>query len=268
MALSPGRRPAIHLVGMVHLPALPGAPRAPRPIAAIEARALAEARDLAAAGFHACIVENFGDAPFHGGAVEPVTVAVMSRIVATLRREVPELAVGVNVLRNDAAAALAVAAASGAGFVRVNVHVGAAATDQGILEGQAASTLRLRQRLGLDVAIWADVHVKHGRSLAHETIADEARDAVERGLADALIVTGRGTGWATDVDDLRTVRGLDLGVPVYVGSGVTEQSLDLYLREADGVIVGSAIEQGGRAGSPLDPERARRFVATARKCLD
>jgi len=197
-----------------------------------------------------------------------VTVAVMSRIVATLRREVPTLVVGVNVLRNDAAAALAVASATGAGFVRVNVHVGATATDQGILEGRAAETLRLRARLGLALAIWADAHVKHGRSLAHECIADEARDAVERGLADALIVTGRGTGWATDVDDLRTVRALELGVPVYVGSGVTEQSLDLYLREADGVIVGSAIMQGGRAGAPLDPERARRFVATARKILD
>lgn len=261
-------RPSTCLVGMVHLPPLPGAPRAALAVDAIEAQALAEARQLAAAGFQACIVENFGDAPFHGSQVEPVTVAVMSRIVATLRREVPTLVVGVNVLRNDAFAALAVAAAAGAGFVRVNVHVGATATDQGILEGRAAETLRWRARLGFEIAIWADVHVKHGRSLAHECVADEARDAVQRGLADALIVTGRGTGWATDVDDLRTVRALELGVPVYVGSGVTEQSLDLYLREADGVIVGSAIMQGGRAGAPLDAERARRFVATARKILD
>ena len=261
------RRPAIHLVGMVHLPPLPGSPRAALAVQAIESQAVAEARALAAAGFHACIVENFGDAPFHGGAVEPVTVAVMSRIVTAVRREVRELQVGVNVLRNDAAAALAVAGASGASFVRINVHVGATATDQGILEGQAAATLRLRQRLGLPVAIWADVHVKHGRSLAHETIADEARDAVHRGLADALIVTGRGTGWDTDVDDLRTVRALELGVPMYVGSGVTEQSLDLFLREADGVIVGSAIKQGGNASAPLDPERALRFAATAHKIL-
>lgn len=262
------QRPPAHLVGMVHLPALPGSPRAALAVDVIETQAVAEARVLAGAGFQACIVENFGDAPFHGSVVEPVTVAVMSRVVAAMRRELPALVVGVNVLRNDAAAALAVAAATGAAFVRVNVHVGATATDQGILEGRAAETLRLRQRLGRGIAIWADVHVKHGRSLAHESIADEARDAVLRGLADALIVTGSGTGWATGVDDLRNVRALELGVPVYVGSGVTEQSLDLYLREADGVIVGSAIEQGGRAGAPLDPERAHRFVATARKILD
>jgi uncharacterized protein len=262
------RRPSKLLVGMVHLPPLPGAPRAALAVDAIEAQALAEARTLADAGFAACLVENFGDAPFHGAGVEPVTVAVMARVVACLRRELPDLTVGVNVLRNDAAAAVAVAAATGAAFVRVNVHVGATATDQGVLEGRAAETLRLRRRLGVAVAVWADVQVKHGRSLAHEKVADEARDAVQRGLADALIVTGRGTGWATNVDDLRSVRALELGVPLYVGSGVTEQSLGLYLRESDGIIVGSALKQGGRAEAPLDPERARRFAATARQILD
>jgi hypothetical protein len=250
---------------MVHLPALPGAPRHSLGMDAIEAQALAGAELLAEAGFDACLVENFGDAPFLADVVEPVTVAAMARLVARLRSELPALPLGVNVLRNDAGAAVAVAAAAGADFVRVNVHVGATATDQGILQGKAAATLRLRRALGANVAIWADVHVKHGRSLAHASIADEARDAVGRGLADALIVSGPATGWNTSIDELRAVRALDLGVPVYVGSGVQEQNVALYGREADGVIVGSALESGGRAGEPLDPERVHRFVAAARR---
>ncbi len=265
MQFSPAQRSVKPLVGVVHLPALPGAPRHELAMDAIESRTLTDARSLADAGFDAIIIENFGDAPFHAAGVEPVTVAAMARLVACVRREIPTLAIGVNVLRNDAAAAIAVAAASGATFVRINVHVGTTATDQGILDGRAATTLRLRRALGAAIAIWADVQVKHGRSLAHAAIADEARDAVQRGLADVLIVTGQGTGWATAVDDLRTVRALDLGVPVYVGSGVNEQSLALYLGEADGIIAGSALKVGGRAGEAVDAERAKRFAAHARE---
>jgi hypothetical protein len=228
---------------------------------------LQEARLLVEAGFDSLLVENFGDAPFYKSRVGPVTVAAMSRLVACLRRELPEVLLGVNVLRNDACAALAIAGLCGAQFVRVNVHVGATATDQGIIQGRAARTLRLRRSLGAAVQVWADIHVKHGRSLVHETAADEALDAVERGLADALIVTGRRTGWGTAVDELRAVRELGLGVPVYVGSGVTERNVDLFLREADGVIVGSSLKVDGLAGNPVDAGRARRFVEGARRAL-
>ncbi|MFQ5600325.1 MAG: BtpA/SgcQ family protein [Candidatus Krumholzibacteriia bacterium] len=253
------------LVGMLHLPALPGSPRASLPMRDIEARALDEARILAEAGFDGCVIENFGDTPFHEERVEPVTIAAMTRVVATVRRELADLRLGVNVLRNDARAALSIAAAAGAHFVRVNVHVGVTATDQGILEGRAAETLRLRRGLAADIEIWADVHVKHGRSLAHREITHEAADAVQRGLADALIVTGGGTGWTTEIDDLRAVRGLTLGVPVYVGSGVTERNVGVFLKETDGVIVGTSLKVDGCSSNPLDAERVRRFVEAARQ---
>jgi uncharacterized protein len=160
--------------------------------------------------------------------------------------------------------ALAVAAATGSRFVSVNVHVGATATDQGFVEGRAAESLRLRKRLGADVAIWADVHVKHGKSLAHASIIDEAEDAVRRGLADALIVSGSGTGRLASLDEVRAVEALELGVPVYLGSGVTEANVKEFLAASDGVIVGTALKRGGRTTAPIDPEQARRFVAAAR----
>ncbi len=251
------------LVGMLHLPALPGSPGSTQSLRDIEIRLVAEAQLLRDVGFHAAFLENFGDVPFFKERVEPATIASMSRLAYAVRSAVPELPLGVNVLRNDARAALAVAAAAEANFIRVNVHVGATATDQGVIEGRAAETLRARAVLGADVAIWADVHVKHGRSLAHTSIADEAEDAVRRGLADGLVVSGRGTGEATSLDDLRAVAALELGVPIYVGSGVTIDSVETLLDVADGVIVGTSIKTEGKTTNPIDKKRAERFVGKA-----
>lgn len=252
------------VIGMVHLPPLPGSPRSALSMDEIVEIAVRDARILVESGFDGVVVENFGDAPFFAEPVEPVTVAAMGRVVAAVRHEVPSTRLGVNMLRNDARAALSIAAVCGAQFVRVNVHVGAAATDQGVIEGRAAETLRLRRALGVPVEIWADVHVKHGRSLAHPEIGREAEDAVRRGLADALIVSGAGTGWDTSLDDVREVVRLELGVPVLIGSGATAQSVSLFLREADGVIVGTSIKQAGDTTARVDGERARQFVEAVR----
>lgn len=252
------------LVGMLHLPALPGSPGSQESLGDIETRLVAEARLLSEVGFQSAILENFGDVPFFKDRVDPSTIAGMTRLACAVRTSVPGLGLGINVLRNDAGAALAVATAAEAAFIRVNVHVGAAATDQGIVEGRAAETLRLRRALGGDVAIWADVHVKHGRSLAHGSIADEAEDAVRRGLASAVIVSGRGTGEATSIEDVRAVASRGLGVPVYVGSGVDADNVESLLDAADGVIVGTSIKVDGRTTNPIDRRRAEALVERAR----
>ncbi len=252
------------LVGMLHLPPLPGSPRSRASLEAIEKELRAEASILAEAGFDAAIVENYGDVPFFKERVDPVTVASMTRLAASVRTS-GVLRLGINVLRNDAASALAIAFAAGGDFIRVNVHVGSTATDQGVIEGRAAETLRLRASLGADVEIWSDVHVKHGRSLAHASIEGEAEDAVLRGLADALIVSGRATGEPASLDEVRRVKALDLGVPIYVGSGVTEENVREVLADSDGVIVGTALKEGGRTTNLIDRERALRFVRRARR---
>jgi len=163
---------------------------------------------------------------------------------------------------------VAVAAATGAAFVRVNVHVGARVADQGVLEGQAHETVRLRDRLDADVRVLADVDVKHSTPLGGaDGVSEAIGDAVERGLADGVIVSGSGTGQATEDDDVRTAvaarddRGLE--TPVFVGSGVTPDTVGDALSVADGVIVGSALEADGEAGRPVSVERVERLVAAA-----
>jgi len=259
------------VVGMVHLPALPGAPRydADGGREAIHEAARRDAERLDAGGVDALIVENFGDAPFYPESVPRHVVADLTALVGTVRA-VTDCPVGVNVLRNDGPSAVAVAAATGAAFVRVNVHVGARVADQGVLEGRAHETMRLRERLDADVRVLADVGVKHSAPLGRresERDAELLGDAVERGLADGVIVSGAGTGRATDRDDVRAAvtarddRGLD--APVFVGSGVTAETVGDTLTLADGVIVGSAFKEGGDASNPVSVARVERVVASA-----
>lgn len=263
-----GITPPFRVVGVVHLPPLPGSARggSSRTMATIVDAARRDAEAYAAGGADAVIVENLGDAPFRRGAVGPETVAAMT-VAAAAVREASGLPVGVNVLRNDVAAAVAVAAAVGGRFVRANVFVGAAVTDQGLIEGDAAAIRALIRRLDAPVAVWADVDVKHAAPLAARPLAELAEDAVERGLAEAVIVTGRATGQPTAADDLAAVRRAVPGTPLYVGSGATAERVGELLRDAHGVIVGTAAKRDGRIGNPVDPARVRAIVEAAARAL-
>jgi len=251
------------LVGVVHLPALPGAPLHQRAVREIAEDAARDGEVLGRAGFDAVLVENFGDKPFEPKRVAPVTVAAMTRCALAVRAAAPSLALGINVLRNDAEAALSIALASDAAFVRVNVHTGARLTDQGVLEGRAHETLRLRATLRADVALFCDVDVKHSAALAPRPLAEEAEETADRALADALLVTGTGTGRMPDLAALATVVSA-VRVPVYVASGATPETLG-SLRAAHGVIVGSWLRADGAAGGPIDETRARAFAEAFRR---
>ncbi|MDH3590641.1 MAG: BtpA/SgcQ family protein [Planctomycetota bacterium] len=248
------------LTGAVHLLPLPGSPRYGGDMDAIVARAVADARAYGDGGADAVIVENYGDAPFYKRDLAPVTVAAMARCAAAVRAAV-SLPLGVNALRNDARAALGIAVACGAQFIRVNVHAGVVASDQGLIEGDAANTLRERARLGASVAIWADIHVKHARPLYASDLAAAARDLTGRAGADALIVSGGATGSPVAPADLEIVRRALPDRPLLAGSGVTAATAAAVLKIADGAIVGTALKHGGDVSAAVDAERVRAFVA-------
>lgn len=247
------------LIGVVHLLPLPGAPRPSPGIAAVLSRALADARTLADGGADGLIVENFGDAPFDKGPVSPATVAAMALIAAEVHRVLPDgFPVGINVLRNDPLAAIGIAAAVGAAFVRINVHVGAMVTDQGVIEGDARATLLERNRLGEPIRIVADVLVKHAVPLGAWTLEDAARDTVHRGLADVVVVSGAGTGQATDPEDVRRVRLAIPGTPIWIGSGLVPPTVRTF-PPFDGAIVGTWLHRDSRIDEPIDVDRVRQM---------
>ncbi len=251
------------VIGMVHLRALPGAPRWTGSMDVVIDAALADARALVEGEVDALLVENHGDVPFAPGRVDAASVAAMAVVVHEIRDAVP-VPIGVNVLKSDALSALAVAAATGARFIRVNVHVGAVVADQGLIHATAYESLRYRRMLGVDVRILADVQVKHGMPLAPRPIEQEARDAVGRGLADALVVSGAATGEPTPMADLKRVRGAVPEAPLLVGSGATAETAAELLSVADGLIVGTGVKRDGVLANPVDPLRVRRLVQAAR----
>ncbi len=241
---------------MVHLGPLPGSPGYRGDLDAVIAAGVADGLALEEAGFEAALVENFGDAPFFADDVPKATVAAMTAAVSAVASAVG-IPVGVNVLRNDAVAGIAVACAAGAALVRVNVLTGTMFTDQGPIVGRAAEVARARVELGAEVLILADVFVKHATPPPGLTLEQATRDTVERGGADAVVVSGPGTGRRPTMAMVRTVADAAGGRPVYVGSGVTAATIPRYLSVAHGAIVGTSIKRGGVAVNPIDPKRAR-----------
>ena len=256
------------IYGVVHLPALPGDPRGQSSaFDPVYDHAMADAEALVSGGCAGLVVENFGSAPFSKGTPDdrapPHHVAALT-VIATRCRERFDVPIGINVLRNDGPAALGIAAATGASFVRINVHVGAYVTDQGLIEGEAAHTLRYREALrARDVAIWADVLVKHATPLAPVSATDATKDCVQRGLADAVIVTGSATGGPVARDDLAAVTDAAAPAAVVIGSGLSPDRIDELAPLAHAAIVGTYLKRDGDVAAPVDPQRVRTMVERA-----
>ena len=247
------------LIGVVHLPPLPGSPRWGGDMGRVLSRAQEEAFVLEQGGADGIIVENFGDVPFRIGPVEPDTVAAMTLAVARVTQGT-NLPVGVNMLRNDAKSALAVTAATEADFIRVNVHYGVMAAEEGLAQGDAYATLRQRRSLGVDVKILADVLVKHAVPVGPQDLGLMAQETTYRGLADGLIISGPVTGQPAEESDVAVVRDAVPDAFLFVGSGVNEANAARLLESADGAIVGTSLKRDGIVGNLIDPERVKRLA--------
>ncbi len=266
MALQNIFKSAHPIIGVVHLLPLPTSPRWGGSLKTVIDRAEQEAAALAAGGVDGLIIENFFDAPFAKDQVDPVVVSAMSLIVQRIMTLVP-LPVGINVLRNDAKSAMAIATCVGAQFIRVNVLTGVMATDQGLIEGQAHQLLRYRRELGSDVKILADVLVKHARPLGSPNLTTAVQETIERGLADGIILSGWATGSPPSFEDLELAINAAKGVPVFIGSGASWENIPQLIQAANGVIVASSLKRGGAVENRVDPIRVSRFVEAMRRSV-
>ena len=258
------RRPI--LIGMLHVPPLPGSPCASGSFSEVLDHVVRDAESLLKGGIVNLMLENFGDTPFFPGVVPAHTVAHLTAIAAEVSTRFPNAELGLNVLRNDGCSALSIAAATKASFIRVNVLCGARVTDQGIVQGIAHDLLRLRKTLSAEhVAILADVDVKHSAPLAERLLADEVEDALKRGHADAIIVSGNATGTSVDTTQLTAAVAVAAAgsTPVLVGSGVTAESIKHLAGLAAGFIIGTAVKCGGDVHQPVDVQRVREIVSAS-----
>ena len=252
------------LIAMAHIPALPGTPLydasagLPGAIAAVR-------RDvdvLLNAGFDAVLFCNENDRPYQLRAGLE-SAAAMTRVVTECRPDgVP---FGVDFLW-DANCALAVAAATGASFMR-EVVTGAWESDMGPWSPDAASLLRERRRLDVgDLAICMNITPEFASSVGSRTPAQVAKSTVVSSLADVILVSGAMAGAEPDLSVIASVReAVDPAVPVLLNTGARAETIARYFGYADGCIVGSSLKVDGYTWNPVDPERAKRFVAAARE---
>ncbi|WP_128513862.1 BtpA/SgcQ family protein [Tabrizicola thermarum] len=251
------------VIAMVHLGASPGAPLhdAAAGVEGILAAARADLRALQAAGFDAVMFGNENDRPYEL-RVDAATSATMAYIIGRLRDEIT-VPFGVNVLW-DPMASLAVAAATGAAFVR-EIFTGTYASDMGIWAPDAGAAVRYAQRLGAgDVARLYNVSAEFADSLDRRPLPDRARSAVFSSIPDAVLVSGAITGEAARMEDLEAVKRVLPTTPVLANTGVKHATIADVLAVADGCIVGSALKVGGDTWAAVDPDRAADFMARAR----
>ncbi|RPJ05473.1 MAG: BtpA/SgcQ family protein [Deltaproteobacteria bacterium] len=251
------------VIGCIHLLPLPGSPLYEGSMEDIYKKALEETDILVEHGIHGLIVENFRDKPFFPGDLPRETIASLSAVGREIVRRV-HVPVGINALRSDGESAVAIATAIGAHLIRVNVHMNAVVSEQGIIQGASHRTLRLRSNLRSGVLIFADVGVKHAAPLADRGLAVETRDLTERGLADGIIVSGEMTGVETKASDVEVVR-QHTHLPLLIGSGVTPENIHQVYDKADGFIVGSYFKKDGKGENFIERERVKRFMEKIRQ---
>lgn len=253
------------LIGMIHCPPFPGAPRYKgEPLAQIYDSCLRDAEALIANGIHGLMVENHGDLPFLKPDDITCETAAFMAVVTDRLKTAFDVPIGVNVLANAPIPAIAIAAAGGAEFIRVNQWANAYIANEGFIEGRAGEALRFRARLRQDgIRIFADAHVKHG---AHAIVADRSIPELTRDLAffdaDGVIATGQRTGDAANPAEIKVIRDAT-HLPLLVGSGVSEANIGEILALTNGVIVASSLKVDGVWWNAVDPARVRRFVEAA-----
>jgi len=263
------------IIGMVHFPPLLGYKDFPGLEICLQ-KSLRDAKTLEKGGVDAIMFENNYDIP-HQEFVGPETVAIMTFLIQKITEKI-NLPFGVNVLWNDYKSALSIAKVCGGKFVRVPVFVDSVETNYGKIFANPKEVLAFRKKIGAEnVALFTDIHVKHAKMLEKKTIAQSAKEAVKKG-SDALIITGKWTGEAPNISDLKEMReAVGKNFPILIGSGTTKNNVGILLKYADGVIIGTALKTGKvRPGREINLkswkekislEKTKEFVKTFQRIL-
>jgi len=246
--------------GVVHLKSLPGSSGNYLTLDEIIELAQEDVNSLLFGGVDGLIIENFGDIPFTKDDVSKRTIASFTKVVENIEYD-RDVKVGINVLRNDGIAALSIAEATNADFVRINVLNNVMMfTDQGIIEGKANEIAKFKNTLNKDIDIYADVFVKHAVPPEGSKIENHTEELIERAGADVVIVTGDGTGHQIDIEDLSKVRDIVPQGRLAIGSGVNEENIDDYVGLADILIVGTSFKVDQDVSKRVDQRSVEQLI--------
>lgn len=246
------------IIGMVHLKPLPGSPLYGGDMEEIYRAAADDLEALERGGVNAAIVENFGDIPYATGN-DLITCTAFANLATRLRANC-SLPLGINVQFNHYEAEWSIAYTCNFNFIRVEVFAEHRMGPNGYCPPCGPALMRLKEQYPKDIAILADVHVKHTFPVVEQPL-DFTVDSILEAGADALICTGITTGKSPSVDDVREMKRMAGDVPVIVGSGVNERTVLDYIGVSDGAIIGSSFKQDGKVLNPIDQARVEQLMA-------
>jgi uncharacterized protein len=240
------------IIGSLHFPPLLGYEGFPG-MEVCQKRALEDLAAFEKGGADAVIFENNYDVP-HLEFVRPETVACMA-VLGKAIMDKTKIPVGVDVLWNDYRAGFSLAKALGLKFIRVPVFVDDVKTSYGFIKGRAREIAIYREKIKAeDIAVFADIHVKHSKIVSKHTLVESAKLAIKAG-ADALIVTGRWTGEMPDLADLKSVRLAVGDFPILAGSGVDKKNVGEIFQYANGAIVSTSLKEGLRKSKDVNVKK-------------
>lgn len=249
----------IPVIGVTHLLPLPGSPRyTGMSLDDISLSAIEETRIMVDNGVDAIIFENFYDMPFLK-KVGPETISAMTYIGQRLKEKL-SVSLGICLLQADGIGAIAIAKSLGLSFIRAPYYTETYVVDTGIIDSIAGELQRYRTFLKCNTRVLADVHIKHAYPLAQRPIEQSAEDALTRGLADAIIVTGLKTGGPAKLDDIKHVRDFLPKAPLIVGSGVTTANVQNYLPFVDGIIISTGFRENDNVDGKIVADTVSKFM--------
>lgn len=246
------------LASVVGIKALPGTTQNVLSFREIQTSAVAEAKQLYAAGIRNIMIQNVNDLPMYI-EVGAHIVAYMSAIGYAIREALPDDCVlGVSVLRDDANAMVAVASAMEADYIRPKAYVGAVVGIDGVHGGCIDKILEMRYKLRCDVQIWPDIHDRSTMPLGGVTLIDACQQAISQGLADALNIAGK--DFAESLAKIDAVKQSLPDAYVFLGGGANATNLETVYRHADGIFVASCLKSSGNMTGELDEGRLQGFM--------
>lgn len=227
-------------------------------------KAIRETYDIVNVGFDGIILQNMNDMPIKQIA-SPETIAYMTVIGYELRKRYPDLTIGI-LINWDGIAALSIADAIGADFVRVeHLFTGVEVTSAGLLQAQCCEIAGLRKKIGSKIPVFADVYEMHGVPLGAKPIEEAAWESVNEAFADGLFIAGKSVEQSKTMAERVRTRVKD--VPVFLGGGATGDNIFELMKYFDGVSIATWIKNGDMK-NPIDYDRAAKFISEVKRARE
>ncbi|MBI2666489.1 hypothetical protein HYX13_02660 [Candidatus Woesearchaeota archaeon] len=225
-----GKMP-IPIFGMIHLAGDVPVKRA------LEELALFEEESVDAA-----IIENY-----HG------SIGDVEQTLLEIRLRTSKIVLGVNILPNQYFLSFDFAKRYGACFIQLD-HISGIYTNGMLLEG----LYRQYKEKHSDTFVLGGVWPKYYSPLPGSDLEKDLCEGVRR--AEAIVVTGAGTGKETPLEKIKKFREVIGEHPLVVGAGLTPENAYKQLSIADGGIVGSSLKIGNQTYNPVDRIKVRDFM--------